>query len=83
MGAPRALALCHCFRGALDFQTGNWEAAESALRQAIAEEADPSTAAPVKAIATIDQTMSQLGCDTEWARYESDPPLSRFEPTPL
>jgi tetratricopeptide (TPR) repeat protein len=35
MGAPRALALCHCFRGALDFQTGDWEAAESALRQAI------------------------------------------------
>jgi len=35
MGAPRALALCHCFRGALDFQTGDWDAAEAALREAI------------------------------------------------
>ncbi len=35
MGAPRALALCHCFGGALDFQTGSWGKAEVALRKAI------------------------------------------------
>jgi tetratricopeptide (TPR) repeat protein len=35
MGAPRALALCHSFRGALDFQTGRWQDAETDLRRAI------------------------------------------------
>ena len=36
MGAPRAIALCQCFSGALDFQVGNWEAAERDLRAAAA-----------------------------------------------
>ncbi len=35
MGAPRAIALCECFSGALDFQVGAWPAAERDLRQAI------------------------------------------------
>lgn len=35
MGAPRAIALCHCFSGALEFQSGHWSTAEAALRQSI------------------------------------------------
>ncbi len=35
MGAPRAIALCRCFDGALEFQAGHWEAAEEALRESI------------------------------------------------
>ena len=35
MGAPRAIALCHCFAGALEFQSGHWATAEDALRQSI------------------------------------------------
>jgi tetratricopeptide (TPR) repeat protein len=35
MGAPRALALCHCFGGALDFQTGEWDKSEESLHKAI------------------------------------------------
>ena len=35
MGAPRAIALCRCFDGALEFQAGNWEAAEAALRESV------------------------------------------------
>src|SRR5260370_17224778 len=35
MGAPRAIALCHCFAGALEFQVGHWATAEDALRQSI------------------------------------------------
>jgi tetratricopeptide (TPR) repeat protein len=35
MGAPRALALCQCFGGALDFQVGEWEKAEAELRDAV------------------------------------------------
>src|SRR5262245_60410049 len=35
MNAPRALALCQCFGGALDFQAGRWDAAEADLREAI------------------------------------------------
>jgi len=35
MGAPRALALCHCFGGTVDFQTGRWDDAEVALHKAI------------------------------------------------
>lgn len=35
MGAPRALALCHNFRGALDFQTGRWAEAEKDLERAV------------------------------------------------
>lgn len=35
MGAPRAIALCQCFNGALDFQAGHWAAAEAALRESI------------------------------------------------
>lgn len=35
MGAPRAIALCQCFSGALDFQVGDWAAAERDLREAI------------------------------------------------
>jgi ATP/maltotriose-dependent transcriptional regulator MalT len=36
MGAPRAMALCECFTGALEFQAGHWDAGEAALRQSIA-----------------------------------------------
>jgi tetratricopeptide (TPR) repeat protein len=36
MGAPRALALCRCFGGALEFQLGRWKEAESSLREAVA-----------------------------------------------
>jgi predicted negative regulator of RcsB-dependent stress response len=36
MSAPRAIALCQCFNGALEFQAGNWEQAEKALRESIA-----------------------------------------------
>jgi tetratricopeptide (TPR) repeat protein len=35
MGAPRALALCHSFGGALDFQTGDWNGAGTSLRKGI------------------------------------------------
>lgn len=35
MNAPRAMALCQCFNGALEFQTGNWDEAERSLLQAI------------------------------------------------
>ncbi len=35
MNAPRAIALCQCFNGALEFQAGHWADAEEALRQSI------------------------------------------------
>jgi predicted negative regulator of RcsB-dependent stress response len=35
MGAPRAIALCQCFMGALEFQAGHWAEAEAALRESI------------------------------------------------
>jgi DNA-binding SARP family transcriptional activator/tetratricopeptide (TPR) repeat protein len=35
MGAPRAVALCRCFGGTLDFQTGHWDEAEAQLRRAV------------------------------------------------
>jgi tetratricopeptide (TPR) repeat protein len=35
MNAPRAIALCQCFNGALDFQAGRWAEAEAALRDSI------------------------------------------------
>jgi tetratricopeptide (TPR) repeat protein len=35
MKAPRAIALCQCFNGALEFQTGHWREAEAALRESI------------------------------------------------
>jgi tetratricopeptide (TPR) repeat protein len=35
MGASRAIALCHCFEGALEFQSGHWASAEAALRKSI------------------------------------------------
>ncbi len=35
MGALRAIALCQCFSGALEFQAGHWTAAEEALRESI------------------------------------------------
>lgn len=35
MGAPRAIALCQCFNGALEFQAGHWADAEAALRESI------------------------------------------------
>lgn len=33
MGAPRAIALCQCFNGALEFQVGHWAEAEAVLRE--------------------------------------------------
>jgi tetratricopeptide (TPR) repeat protein len=35
MGAPRAIALCQCFNGALEFQAGHWLEAESVLRDSV------------------------------------------------
>lgn len=35
MGAPRAIALCECFLGAVDFQQGDWTRAEETLRQSV------------------------------------------------
>jgi len=35
MNAPRAIALCQCFNGALEFQAGHWSEAEAALRESI------------------------------------------------
>lgn len=35
MHAPRAIALCQCFDGALEFQAGNWDKAETELRESI------------------------------------------------
>lgn len=35
MGAPRAVALCQCFNGALEFQAGHWNEAESVLRESV------------------------------------------------
>jgi predicted negative regulator of RcsB-dependent stress response len=35
MGAARAMALCECFSGALEFQAGHWAEAERALRDSI------------------------------------------------
>ncbi len=35
MSAPRAIALCQCFNGALELQSGHWTEAESALRESV------------------------------------------------
>jgi len=35
MGTPRAIALCQCFDGALEFQAGEWDRAEKVLRESI------------------------------------------------
>ena len=35
MGAPRAIALCQCFNGALEYQAGHWAEAETVLRQSL------------------------------------------------
>ena len=35
MGAPRAVALCQCFNGALEFQAGHWIEAELVLRESV------------------------------------------------
>lgn len=35
MSAPRAIALCQCFNGALEFQTGHWAEAEAMLRESV------------------------------------------------
>ncbi len=35
MSAPRAIALCQCFNGALEFQAGHWPEAEAALHESI------------------------------------------------
>lgn len=35
MGAPRAIALCQCFNGALEYQAGHWIEAESVLRESV------------------------------------------------
>lgn len=35
MGAPRAIALCQSFNGALEFQVGHWSEAAEALHEAI------------------------------------------------
>jgi predicted negative regulator of RcsB-dependent stress response len=35
MGAPRAIALCQNFNGALEFQAGHWAEAEEALHESI------------------------------------------------
>lgn len=35
MSAPRAIALCQCFNGALEFQAGHWDRAEEELRESI------------------------------------------------
>jgi ATP/maltotriose-dependent transcriptional regulator MalT len=35
MSAPRAIALCKCFSGALEFLAGYWDASEEALRDSI------------------------------------------------
>lgn len=36
MNAPRAIALCQCFNGALEFQAGHWRRAQETLRESIA-----------------------------------------------
>src|SRR5262245_1753350 len=35
MSAPRAIALCQCFNGALEYQAGHWQEAETALEESI------------------------------------------------
>ncbi|HET7088828.1 MAG TPA: hypothetical protein VFL17_09275 [Anaerolineae bacterium] len=35
MNAPRAIALCQCFNGTLEFQAGHWAEADVALRESI------------------------------------------------
>lgn len=35
MGAPRAIALCQSFNGALEFQVGHWSEAEESLQESI------------------------------------------------
>ena len=35
MGAPRAIALCQSFNGALEFQVEHWSEAEEALRGSV------------------------------------------------
>ena len=35
MGAPRAIALCQCFYGALEYQAGHWDEAEAELIKSI------------------------------------------------
>ncbi len=35
MNTPRAVALCQCFNGALEFQAGHWGEAEAALRASV------------------------------------------------
>ena len=36
MKAPRAVALCQCFNGALEFQAGHWAESEASLRESVA-----------------------------------------------
>jgi len=50
MGAPRAIALCECFLGALDFQQGDWTRAVETLR-ASAERYQQIAAASGEALA--------------------------------
>lgn len=35
MQAPRAIALCQCFNGMLEFRVGDWEEAEAALQESV------------------------------------------------
>lgn len=35
MNAPRAIALCQCFNGTLEFQTGHWAEAEAMLHESV------------------------------------------------
>jgi len=45
MQAPRAIALCQCFNGMLEFRAGEWEEAETALHESIALYRDLGSAA--------------------------------------
>lgn len=35
MSAPRAVALCQCFNGSLEYQAGRWQQAEASLRESV------------------------------------------------
>jgi predicted negative regulator of RcsB-dependent stress response len=72
MGAPRAIALCQCFSGALEYQAGNWDTAEQALKESI-ELYQELGAASGEALA-----WQRLGV-LQTARGELEPALHSFQ----
>lgn len=72
MQAPRAIALCQCFNGMLEFRAGDWEEAETALQESV-ELYETLGAAAGEALAR-----QQLGV-LQGARGKVDEAMAAFE----